>query len=124
MADLFFAEERLLVGGALLFSTILICGSPSLDDDGLGFAESLRAFSSFFLLLLLLILLLLAVVSSTLFCLDGDLEAGGTVVTGLSEVDDSESELLDPDPELVDELPLLLESEEDPELLSVLLLLT
>lgn len=52
----------------------------------------------------------------------GDL--GGGTVAGTSEVDDSESELLDPEPELVDDVPLLLESEVDPELLSVLLLLT
>lgn len=45
-------------------------------------------------------------------------------MAGTSEVDDSESELLDPEPELVDDVPLLLESEVDPELLSVLLLLT
>lgn len=46
------------------------------------------------------------------------------VVAGVSEVEESESELLEADPELVEVLPLLLESEEDPELLSVLLLLT
>lgn len=68
----------------------------------------------------------MTVLVSTLFSLAGDWAtaggAGGAVGAGVSDVDDSESELEEADPEL-DELPLLLESEEDPELLSELLLL-
>lgn len=87
-------------------------GSSSLDDEAFDFAGGCDLGSSFFF----------GSSSGTGFGL-GDFGAGGTVA-GVSEVDDSESELLDPDPELVDEVPLLLESEVEPELLSVLLLLT
>lgn len=98
------AEARLRGGNGLAG----LGASSSLDDEILTFDGLLCLGSSFFL-------------GSSGFV--GDF-GGGAVVAGVSEVDDSESELLDPDPELEDELPLLLESDVEPELLSVLLLLT
>lgn len=110
------ADDRLRGGIVLLFS-ILTGTSSSLEDEGLGLLVNRGAFSSFFLEFV--------VESSVLFCFDGDFGgAEAVLVAGVSEVDDSESELLEPDPDVVDDVPLLLESDEDPELLSVLLLLT
>lgn len=109
-ADLGFAEIRLRGGAG--FGLAGLGASSSLEEDTLAF-EGLRGFGSSFFF-----------TSSTF---GGDFGAGVllvVVVAGVSEVEDSESELLDADPELVDVLPLLLESDEDPELLSVLLLLT
>lgn len=104
------AEIRLLGGAA--FGLAGLGGSSSLDEDIFAFEGLLGFGSSFFFTSSILI---------------GDFGAGVVfvvVVAGVSEVDESESELLEADPELVEVLPLLLESEEDPELLSVLLLLT
>lgn len=101
------AEQRLLGGAG--FGLAGLAASSSLDEETFTL-DGLRGFGSSFFLV------------SSVFV--GDLGAGGAVVVaGVSEVEDSESELLEPDPELVEELPLLLESEVDPELLSVLLLL-
>lgn len=82
--------------------------SSSLDEDALAFVDDLLGLASSFFFS----------VSSVGFA--GDFGAVSLAAAGVSEADDSESELLEPDPELVDELPLLLESEEEPELLSVL----
>lgn len=106
-ADLALVEDRLRGGAGLGGSGL--GASSSLDDD-------------------IFLLACLGFGSSFFFCgsssgFAGDLGAGWAAA-GVSDVEDSESELLEPDPELVDELPLLLESDVDPELLSVLLLLT
>lgn len=101
------AEHRLLGGKGLGLTSFGV--SSSLDDITFTLDGLLGFCSSFFL-------------GSSTFV--GDFGAGVVVVAGVSEVEDSESELLDADPELVDELSLLLESELDPELLSELLLLT
>lgn len=107
-ADFGFADIRLLGGAGL--GLVGFGVSSSLDEETLAFDGLLGFGSSFFF-------------TSSVFW--GDFGAGVVlVVAGVSEVEDSESELLEPDPELVEVLPLLLESEEDPELLSVLLLLT
>lgn len=110
-ADFGFAEQRLRGGKA--FGLAALGASSSLEDEILAFDDLLGFGSSFFF------------GSSTGAGFVGDFggSAGALVVAGVSEVDDSESELVDPDPELVEELTLLLESDEDPELLSVLLLL-
>lgn len=112
-----FADDRLLGGAVLAGGGLGV--SSSLEEEILVTVEGRLLFSSFFLVCWLLVL-----VSSSLVCFAGDLgpalEAGAA---GVSDVDESESELLEPDPELDDELPLLLESEDDPELLSELLLL-
>lgn len=102
-----FAEQRLL--GGKVFGLSNFGTSSSLEDEALDLVVVSGLSSSFF---------------SGSLALVGDLGAGAVEVTGVSEVDDSESELLDPEPELVDVLSLLLESDEEPELLSVLLLLT
>lgn len=97
-----------LIGGSGI--SILSKSSSSLDDETFTFDRHLVG-SSLFL-------------SSSVFK-GGDLGNGMLLTaTGISEADDSESELLDRELELVEELPLLLESDVDPELLSVLLLLT
>lgn len=109
-ADFGFAEIRLLGGAG--FGLVGFGASSSLEEDILAFEGLLGFGSSFFL-------------TSSTFCGDfGAVVLFVVVVAGVSEVEDSESELLEADPELVDVLPLLLESEEEPELLSVLLLLT
>lgn len=109
-ADLGFAEHRLR--GAAGFCSTTFGVSSSLDEDGLGFVDGLLGLGSSFFL------------GSSLLVLTGDFGGCTALAAGVSEVDDSESELLEPEPELVDELPLLLESDVDPELLSVLVLFT
>lgn len=106
-AGLGFAEP-LLLGGKGMGPTNLGVSS-SLEDEPFPF-EDLPVIVPSFLLL-----------SSVLV---GDFGTGILLATGVSDVEESESELLDADPELDEELSLLLESEDDPELLSVLLLLT
>lgn len=109
-ADLGLAEH-LLRGGAGFCSTTFGVSS-SLDEEGFGFVDGLLGLGSSFFL------------GSSVVVLTGDFGVATALVAGVSEADDSESELLDPEPELVEELPLLLESEVDPELLSVLVLFT
>lgn len=106
-ADFGFAEQRLRGGFGFGLSTF--GASSSLDEETLTLEGLLGLGSSFFL-------------GSSGFA--GEFGAGAVAAAGGSEFEESESELLDPDPELVVELPLLLESEVDPELLSELLLLT
>lgn len=101
--------DRLLGGAGFGVGGLGI--SSSLDEDGLGLDERLGFGSS-------------AGFGSSTGAGLGDLGAGAGGTAGISDVEDSESELLDPDPELVDEVPLVLESDVEPELLSVLLLLT
>lgn len=106
-ADLPLVDVRLRGGKVLGLTTLGV--SSSLDEDTLSF-EGRRFGSSFFF------------GSSGL---TGDFGAVWAVAPGgVSELEESESELLEPVPELDEELPLLLESDVDPELLSVLLLLT
>lgn len=110
-ADLGLVEQRLLEGNVLASTTFGV--SSSLDDEILFVLDGLLCFGSSFFF------------GSSVVGLVGDLGAGAgpVVVGGVSDADDSESELEEPEPELLDEDPLLLESEVDPELLSVLLLL-
>lgn len=103
------AEHLLLGGKGLGLATLGI--SSSLDEDGLSLDEGLLGFGSSFFL-----------GSST--GLGGDFGIGISASAGGSEADESESELLEPDPELVVELPLLLVSDDDPELVSVLVFIT
>lgn len=104
--DVFDLAEALLLGGNGLAG---FGASSSLDDD-IFTLDGLLCFGSSF-----------SLGSSGSV---GDLGGGTVVVAGVSDVEESESELLDPDPEVEEELALLLESEVDSELLSVLLLLT
>lgn len=104
--------EHLLLGG----KDIGLCSlgmSSSLDEDGLGLVDGLRGFGSSFFL-----------GSSKGLAGLGDFGMGMSAKAGGSEADESESELLELDPELVEELPLLLVSDDDPELLSVLVFIT
>lgn len=101
------ADPRLLGGDGL---SILGISSSSLDDETFSFDRRLFGSSLF--------------MGSSIIA-GGDLGMGMLMTaTGVSEADDSVSELLEPEPELVEEVPLLLESDVEPELLSVLLLLT
>lgn len=101
--------ERLL--GGKDFGLLVFGASSSLDDETLAFEGRLCLGSSFFLV-------------SSEGGVAGDFGAVVVVAAGVPEVDESESELDESESELVDELRLLLESDEDSELLSVLLLLT
>lgn len=102
--------EPLLLGGKGLGLGILGISS-SLDEDALGLIDGLLGLGSSFFL-------------DSSGGLTGDFGTGMSATTGGSEADESESELLEPDPELVVELPLLLVSDDDPELLSVLVFIT
>lgn len=104
------AEQRLL--GGCVFGLTTFGVSSSLDEDILFVFEGLLCLGSSFFF-----------GSSTVFVGDFGGGAGVALVGGVSDTEDSESELEEPEPELVEELPLLLESDEDPELLSLLLLL-
>lgn len=109
-AALGLAEQRLLGGKGFGSTTFGV--SSSLDDDILFVFDGRLCFGSSFFL------------GSSAGGLAGDFGAAAgvaVVACGVSDAEDSESELDEPDPELLDELPLLLESEVEPELLSVLL---
>lgn len=103
------AEHLLLGGKGLGLATLGI--SSSLDEDGLSLLEGLLGFGSSFFL-------------GSSAGLAGDFGIGMVARAGGSDADESESELLEPDPELVVELPLLLVSDDDPELVSVLVFIT
>lgn len=103
------AEHLLLGGRGMGLGTLGI--SSSLDEDGLSFVDGLLGFGSSFLL-------------GSSAGLAGDFGKGMAESDVGLDTDESESELLEPDPELVVELPLLLVSDDDPELVSVLVFIT
>lgn len=103
------AEHLLLGGKGLGLGTLGM--SSSLDDDGLTLVDDLLGFGSSFFL-------------GSSVALAGDFGIGMDASAGGSVADESESELLEPDPEVVVELPLLLVSDDDPELVSVLVFIT
>lgn len=103
------AEHLLLGGNGLGLGNLGI--SSSLDEDGLSLLDGLLGFGSSFFL-------------GSSAGLAGDFGIGMDASAVASDADESESELLEPDPELVVELPLLLVSDDDPELVSVLVFIT